>query len=249
MCQLFLTYSTSVQINWEEILVEEKKLREGNCPGDSTISRSSTHSEETHIRSVDSTRKDLNIPHPDIEQEEIKATCKKIAPVSDRKGSSLPIAPQFWGSYFVLDDREESDPDSESEDEGWGHNGEKLRKWREEQGLQNQLYSDEHPNSERPSRAYIHLVTLGELFGGDLMSCVVSNPTIFADSHQLVLREVTRQCFLLLSELHSKGLMHRDIKLSNVLVKWIPWSSQSNIPPLVSKDKVNSDRECHSAHF
>lgn len=138
----------------------------------------------------------------------------------------MPIAPQFWGSHFVLDERLDSEPDSDSDQEGWGHDGEHMKRWREEKMLGGRFAPDNIGQAERPSRAYIHLITLGELFGGDLMSCVVTNPSYFSDPRQLVLREISRQCFFLLSELHKKKLMHRDIKLSNILIKWIPWSHQ-----------------------
>lgn len=74
---------------------------------------------------------------------------------------------------------------------------------------------------ERPKDGgSINLVLVNELKGADLWALINLEPERFAqDSYR---REILRQAFELLSRLHKKRLIHRDIKLPNLLLDVSP---------------------------
>jgi len=66
----------------------------------------------------------------------------------------------------------------------------------------------------------INLVLVNEMKGSDLWALINSEPASFAqDSFR---RELLRQAFEMLSRLHRKKLIHRDIKLPNLLLDMSP---------------------------
>lgn len=76
---------------------------------------------------------------------------------------------------------------------------------------------DSEPSADKIA---IDLVQVSESFGRDLWQWIRAEPARFAEP--TLQAELVRQMFLALAELHSRGLMHRDLKLANMLLAFSP---------------------------
>ena len=71
-----------------------------------------------------------------------------------------------------------------------------------------------------------------ERAGRDLYAEVCTRPALFA--REPLRRCVVFQLLTLLAGLHERGVLHRDIKLQNVLLQWVPWEDSlrgAQLPP------------------
>ena len=97
--------------------------------------------------------------------------------------------------------------------------------------------SEDPPLRVRPpvdSTRVVRLVAL-ERVGHDLYSTVRGFPTLFCS--EPLRRCVLHQMFTLLAGLHVRGYLHRDIKLQNMLLQWVPWGgvAGSQLPALLQQ--------------
>jgi serine/threonine protein kinase len=73
-----------------------------------------------------------------------------------------------------------------------------------------------YPAAVGAKRGLVELVQVSERWGADLWTWVTQHPHRFLDD--ALRRSIIRQTFYLLADLHSRGMMHRDLKLANILL-------------------------------